>query len=167
MEYRNIIDFDGELTGNAKKFLLGRQCKLQLLISFVLFVIFTPLIVVLALSWYKPILWFLLTFVFLFIVSILPPSKKAQSAFMPKRVYVDLDDEMIVQKSEENEKFHSFDAVKKVIDYGEWYYFKFYFTEKDQYFLCQKSLLTQGTLEKFEELFSEKIERKTADASLS
>ena len=166
MQYRDIIDFNGELTGKSRVFLLKRQCKLQLLISFVLFVIFAPLIIVLAFSWYKPILWFLLTFVFLFIMSVLPPSKQSRHTFMPKRVYIDLDDEVIVCNREKSEVFRSFDAVKKVIDYGECYYFKFYFPNKDQYFLCQKNLLVQGTLEKFEELFSEKIE-KTGDASLS
>ena len=52
------------------------------------------------------------------------------------------------------------DSVKRVVDYGEWYDFVFYYSDRDLYFVCQKSLLTKGTLEEFEALFEGKIVRK-------
>lgn len=50
--------------------------------------------------------------------------------------------------------------VKKVIDGGEWYHIKFYFYARSPYFICQKSLLQQGTLQQFEQLFADKIVKR-------
>ena len=47
-----------------------------------------------------------------------------------------------------------------IIDYGEWYYVKFNLGDRDPYFVCQKDLLKNGTIEEFEALFEGKIERK-------
>ena len=79
---------------------------------------------------------------------------------MPDLVFIDLKDEVIVHKNEKRERFHMLSSVKTVIDYGEWYYFVFNFSDRDPYFVCQKSLLTKGTLEEFEALFEDKIERR-------
>ena len=50
--------------------------------------------------------------------------------------------------------------VKKVIDFGEWYHIFFLFGFKSPYFVCQKDLLVQGTIEEFERLFDDIIERR-------
>lgn len=50
--------------------------------------------------------------------------------------------------------------VKKVIDAGEWYYLVFKWSGINASFVCQKNLLTQGTLEEFEALFEGKIVRE-------
>ena len=50
--------------------------------------------------------------------------------------------------------------VKKVIDVGDWYEIKFYFPNKCGYCICHKELLVKGSIEEFEELFDEIIERK-------
>ena len=47
--------------------------------------------------------------------------------------------------------------VKRVYDYRCWYYLEIDFG--DPYFICQKDLLTEGTLEEFEALFEGKIVR--------
>ena len=161
MEHENIIDFNGELTGEAKKFLLRRQVKTQLLISLIVFFIWGPVITLVALSWDSGLLCFHLMFVVMFVFSALPPSKSAQKTFMPIRVFVDLDDELIVYKSKKSEVIRTFDTLKKIIDYGDWYYIEFYFPSKNQYFVCQKDLLAHGTLENFEKLFFKKLEYKT------
>lgn len=50
--------------------------------------------------------------------------------------------------------------VKRVIDAGEWYYIIFKFGDIGNSWICQKNLLTQGTIEDFEKLFEGKIVRK-------
>lgn len=54
----------------------------------------------------------------------------------------------------------SVELVRKVYDYGEFYFISFRFGKISCYFICQKSLLTQGTIEDFEKLFDGKIVRK-------
>ena len=49
--------------------------------------------------------------------------------------------------------------VKKVLDYGEFYEFRFYFPWCFGV-ICQKDLLVEGTIEEFEQFFDGKIVRK-------
>ena len=80
--------------------------------------------------------------------------------FMPQRIFIDLEENMVVHQCEKMERFHGLDSVQTVFDYGKWYHFKFDYTNRDMYFVCQKDLISQGTIEEFEELFKDKIERK-------
>lgn len=50
--------------------------------------------------------------------------------------------------------------VKKVIDYGRYYYLFLYKFDPSKGIVCQKSLLINGTIEEFEELFEGKIVRR-------
>ena len=154
------IEFKGVLTGKCKKFLLMKQIMIQAIAALVVMVIFVPPIIVVSIHW-KSIVLLLLIPIFLYVlVSLLPPGKNSQKIFMPKRIFLDLEEGTIVNECEKNERFHMISSVKKVLDYGEWYHVKFYFSDRDLYFVCQKNLITQGTLEEFEKLFEDKIERR-------
>ena len=48
-------------------------------------------------------------------------------------------------------------SICQIVDYGEWYYLVFDYGDKDLYFVCQKDLLTGGTIEEFENIFEGKI----------
>lgn len=54
-------------------------------------------------------------------------------------------------------------GIKQIIDYGEFYQIKLYFVAHIGFefniFICQKDLLTKGTLEEFEKMFDDKIVR--------
>lgn len=50
--------------------------------------------------------------------------------------------------------------VKKIIDMGEWYYIIFKFGDISNSWICQKDLITIGTIEEFEKIFEGKIIRK-------
>ena len=61
------------------------------------------------------------------------------------------------------EKFTESAAIEdvvKLVDYGEFYDLSFPFGKLNDKFVCQKSLLSKGTLEEFEALFEGKIIRK-------
>ena len=55
----------------------------------------------------------------------------------------------------------SFKQEKSGLKADHFYFIKFPFGKYSDKFICQKSLLTQGTLEEFEALFEGKIERKS------
>lgn len=154
-----MIEFRGELTGECKKFLLKKQRHMQTTaMSFVLLPF--CIVSILAAIFWKPIaLAFTIPFILTLILSALPASKGDQKVFMPKRIYIDLEEAVIVHECEKMERFHMLNTVETVEDYGEWYYFIFEFEDRDLYFVCQKDLLTQGTIEEFETLFEEKIVR--------
>ena len=48
--------------------------------------------------------------------------------------------------------------VKSVIDYGDFYYLEIY--AKVSAYVCRKDLLAEGSIEKFEEMFSDSLVRK-------
>lgn len=54
----------------------------------------------------------------------------------------------------------SVEKVKAVIDVGEWYYIIFKFGDIGNSWVCQKDLLTKGTIDEFEKIFEGKIVRK-------
>ena len=44
---------------------------------------------------------------------------------------------------------------------GEWYKFYFYFPHKSNMFICEKKSLVEGTIEKFEKEFQDKLVRQS------
>ena len=52
------------------------------------------------------------------------------------------------------------DKVKKVLDYGEFYYIMVNRFDFNNGVLCQKNLITEGTIEEFETIFKDKLVRK-------
>jgi len=54
----------------------------------------------------------------------------------------------------------SIKLIKKITDKGDYYKFYFYFPYKNGRFICQKSLITKGTIHDFEMIFANKIIRK-------
>lgn len=49
--------------------------------------------------------------------------------------------------------------VKKILDYGDWYYIIFRFGDMSNSWVCQKNLIVKGTNEEFEKIFEGKIKR--------
>ena len=74
---------------------------------------------------------------------------------------ITIEDEKIVCDGSVEVEYYSKDIldVKKVLDYGSFYYIKFYFRDIIPC-LCQKDLIVKGTIEEFEELFADRLVRK-------
>lgn len=155
-----MIEFKGPLTGEAEKFLLKKQVQILSTTMMIVTILFGIPIVLCSIYIRPLILLFLAPIIMLLVYSFITPSKKDQKMFMPQRVFIDLEENMIVHQCEKMERFHNLDSVNRVFDYGDWYYFKFDYANRDMYFVCQKNLISQGTIEEFEELFKDKIERK-------
>lgn len=156
----DIIEFKGELFGKTRKFILDKLRKRDFYVSLFIssfFAIFN----VLAAIYCNPIcLIFLVALISLPIISLFAMTKKSQKELFPNRIFIDKIDECIVIQGAAYERFHMLSTVKNVYDYGEFYYFSFYHGDGEDFAICQKSLLTTGTLEEFEEIFSDKLVRK-------
>ena len=61
-------------------------------------------------------------------------------------------------------KTKPFKKIKKIIDYGDYYYLYVFRLDASHGIVCQKDLLIEGTIEEFEKLFEGKIKRKTKKA---
>ena len=71
-----------------------------------------------------------------------------------------INDRTVVCESEADYKETEIEDIKKIVDYGDFYRIVFYFPNLNARFICQKDLITQGSIEEFEERFSDKIIRK-------
>ena len=91
------------------------------------------------------------------IILLVPKGKKEHLAMLPKRIYTD--GECIVCVADRYTESKFIDDVKKVIDHGEYYELCFPFGKISEKFICQKSLLTRGSIREFEALFKGKITR--------
>lgn len=154
-----MIEFKGNIDGDCKRFLLKRHVKSTTICMLIVATFFAIPVILTAIFW-KPIaLLFLIPLFCLVIAATLTPNKKEQKMLLPKRLYIDMEEEAIVAEFEKTERFHMLYSVNKVLDYGEWYYFVFNYENRDESFICQKNLITQGTLEVFEKLFVDKLEK--------
>lgn len=153
-----MIEFNGYLTDSAQKHFFARSRKLSLYVSLGSVALILP--GVLAIS-VKTGLWILFllfcsTLVAIVIAAFIPKSKKTKKQLIPKRIFTE--DEYIISVTDTAEDFKKISDVKKVKKYNDFYELSFPFGKISDKFICQKSLLSKGTLEEFEALFEGKIE---------
>lgn len=73
----------------------------------------------------------------------------------PSKVTIDTRTGEMTTQSSQFFAESSITDVVKVLDKGEWYLI--YVKSKDGRFICQKDLLTSGTLDEFEKIFKDKL----------
>ena len=151
------IVFEGELSVKNKKYFI-KQLKIIIFlcwlisswivaIPFILLTIFNDKIFI-----YFSLLLLLFPFIFLII------KNKHLEDMLPKKVIIYKDLMISFVKNAKYEEV--FDNISKVVDYGDCYkiYFKLFY--KNQSFICQKDLIKEGTLDEFENLFSNELIKK-------
>lgn len=150
-----MIVFEGQISGKCKKDVLRRSAKISFIGGLITSIIFAIPTVVLALKIDLIFfLFFLVLIPFPFLAAI-PPKEKYYPVTFPSKITIDTrTGEMIAQSSQFYAE-SSIAEVVKVLDKGEWYLI--YVESKDGRFICQKNLLTNGTLDEFEKIFRDKI----------
>ena len=156
-----MIIFDGYLTGESKKYFINKMLNRG---SFV---------IVISLLFTIPIWAFLSnitgTFIevmitLLSLIALSPlvfricVSKKERQRINLKKVIIN--NERIKAISDKSNISNSISEVKEVRDFGEYYDIVFPARRFTSVYVCQKNLLSKGSIEKFESVFSGKIVRK-------
>jgi len=86
------------------------------------------------------------------------PTKKGFAQELPHRIYIK--NKIITAENDHFRDAMTVEKVKKVIDYGECYAMSSDGLTLLSHFIFDKSLISQGTLEEFEQMFEGKIVRK-------
>lgn len=153
-----MIKFQGKISQDCKKWFIKREFLCCLFIGLCTTLITGIGIVLFAVYWNLVALYFfiipvLLTFMLCF---------QCISKYILKRLplIITIEDGYIEGKNENEETWRNLDLLKTITDFGEWYVFNFHFPHKVRWFICQKNLIVDGTIEEFEELFEDKIVRK-------
>lgn len=148
-----MVKFQGKLSGACKTYVLKREKKFALIGGIATSIIFViPVIVaIFVIHWI-----FVLGIPVLILTALLAgitPNEKSYGLIMPSTVLIDC--ETIISKSDKFYLERSVSEVVKVLDMGEWYHI--FFDDREGKFVCQKSLLIEGSLDEFESIFKDKI----------
>ena len=155
-----MIEFCGEMSA-GRRYIIKKQYWLGFLAGAITSLIFLVPIIYLALRWEAIVLLFVPPIALLPFFAGIPPSKKDIGLIIPQSIVFDTEEESIIWKSDKNETVKYIGDVVLVTDMGEFYVLKFRFGAKDIRFVCEKSLLCQGTIEGFEKIFEEKLVKKS------
>lgn len=152
-----MIEFNGKLTGKANSF-YRKELKKTILIFILCFTIIPlPGTINLSRIFGTPII-----LIFYLVVTLFWPFllrfRVGKKFTVPERVRIDTEGSILYECGRLLNVV-SIKSVKKVVDYGEFYYIKLPFLHLTNEIICQKNLLTHGSIEEFEELFKDKIVR--------
>lgn len=158
-----MIEFTGQPSFEVQKHIYQKTRRMLHIMSFIAwFILLVPIAsftinhnMTLFLYGYLAMLPFLHL-----VVLLNQPSKK--KPMLPGKIMID--DENIEYISEQTTVCRYVSDVKVVRDYGEFYDIISYFGKGSDFYVCQKDLLSRGTLEDFEKLFDGKIVRMTKNA---
>lgn len=159
-EINIMIEFNGKLTGNAKKIFYKKTVCMAIS---VMLMGSLPGAMATLIAWYlyfkifEPY-YILAGFCVVVILSLLPCTMFFSKKIIPQKVIVK--ENLISSQTGFRTKTISKNDVKKVCDYGDYYYIVTNFLNLSSIFVCQKDLLIKGTLEDFEMLFGDKIVRR-------
>ena len=153
------IEFNGYLTGSTYQYYHKRSRILGRNIMLITAAIMFPGMVSLALTtkYYVFFGVYGLLVLLLPLATLIPKRKLEAMAITPKRIYIE--DEYIVCVTDRFSESKLIEDVKCVREFDEFYEMIFPFGKVSEKFVCQKSLLTKGSLEEFEALFAGKINR--------
>ena len=157
-----MIEFSGYLSGKTEKYFWKRNAAFVQKFIFigVILCIPLPLLFVEQAGNWSPVVgylgfWILFGIVFPF----LPKSKKEKEKITPYKIIIQ--DGYISVQTKASSESRKIDDVKIIYDFGEWYSFVFPIGKVSMNFICQKDLISKGTLKDFEELFKGKIIDRT------
>lgn len=154
-----MIEFTGYLTDDAKKYFFKRGIKYLQNIFLGAACLFLPVVVMFAIrieSWSLIVAYIIAASVILIAPYLQVKSDKDK--YVPKLIRIQ--DNILLSVSDGITESRYIEEVKEVRDYGEYYALVFPMGKLSEKFVCQKNLLTKGTLEEFEALFEGKIIKK-------
>ncbi|MBQ9084223.1 MAG: hypothetical protein IJY24_01065 [Clostridia bacterium] len=160
---RQEILFVGAPTGGASRFLLNQAKKRQIRFSLIAFAVLEIAIVIAAFMLEFEIIYLTFAPLIILLYLLLPVMPSVRQQIVPSRVRIDISKGTVHSYTAAFERMHSLGEVERVIDYGEWYHIIFRKSVADPFFVCQKSLLSYGTVEDFEALFEGKLESMPTD----
>ena len=153
-----MIAFTGEMSKKCKDYVFKYEGMGTRIIALIFSLILLIPVIILTIKddW----IWSLCVIPLILLVALsgIKPSKNDYSLAIPHRITIENGE--LISKSDKFEVSTTISRVKKVIDFGEYYHIQLSYPLWNSKFVCEKRLLTDGTLEEFEENFKNKIIKK-------
>lgn len=155
-----MIEFNGYITGTAEKYFKKKSIKLNLLI-----ILFSSAVCLPCLLLINRLIYIegLVPAVFVYSYSAMIIflfgcfSKKFIKYTKPKRIIIESDN--VICEIHKDKYKRRVNNVKCIYDFGDFYDMRF-FNCIDYKYICQKNLISEGSVEEFEALFEGKIIKK-------
>ena len=152
-----MIVFQGKMTNENVKFIIKQSRKITTIITGILSIILLIPIVILSILWNWIVLIAILPLVYLVAFAGIPP--KNLDIITPTYISI-TENDMLSENDDNIHAAQSVENVKVVIDHGECYQILFKKAPFSPYFVCQKDLIKQGTIEEFEKIFKNVLVRE-------
>ena len=155
----NKIEFKGYISGKSEQHFRFKSRFIGIQIILISIFVVCPGILIWGFKTQNQILVNITFYAMIaFVLGILiPKTKKEWRSITPKRIFIDED--CIVCVADKYTETKHIKDVKKVKAYDEFYELVFPIGKVSEKFICQKNLLSNGTLEELEALFDGKIIR--------
>ncbi len=147
-----MIRFYGLISKDNQKVIIKKEKVILFFASLITVLIFGTLTVVTAIYVNLIYLLFLVPLVFFLTIPLFPLSKKTLDAMIP--LQIDILDDVVVSKGKNFNCVKNISDIKKVVDYGSYYQIYFKWPKKTYKFLCQKDLISEGSVKDFEKKFN-------------
>ena len=157
-----MIKYTPHPTLQCKLYFQKYTCKAASLICGITTLVIGIVLAIIGIIWHWVIMIWILCPITMTIFASIPRLNsplKILNLYFPKEII--LYDSYLEIFSEKNVSMRYYSDVKRVVDCGKWYHIIFYFPNKNSYFIGQKDLIVNGTIQEFEEMFTGKIIRKT------
>lgn len=154
-----MIEFLGNISKDCKKYIINKEVNLSKKISIIIsFISLIPIILLALFEDWIYTLFIPVVLLYVFLNSINTKEKNYESIFPYK---ITIDKEKITSISKKHFIVKSINDVKEVVDMGTYYVLK---TGKNSnMFVCDKSLLKNGTIDDFQMVFNGKIQKRIKD----
>lgn len=154
-----MIKFCGEISGKCKEYQLKAHQKKNFILMLIPCLVILIFLIIFGI---KVHMIFIIAgipgIIALLLISLIKPSRDSYPLMFPDKIIINED-----TVETESDKFYHCEDIKnavRVVDYGEWYQIFFSFSLGNGRFICKKDLIVEGTIEEFEKIFEDKIERK-------
>ena len=153
-----MIEFSGKISNSTKSSMNKLFRKANFISSLVAIIVICIPITIGTIFLDKLLALFYILIPLIVVGELLSIPKVMKEDYGPTKVIID---KTIIEI--EGQKFYQkrdVEDIKRIEDHGEFYRIIFYFPYKSAHAFCQKNLIVQGTIDEFEEQFSELIVRK-------
>ena len=153
-----MIEFYGDISNDCKRYIIKTGQRITFTVCLIIALIISIPVIILSIN--KSLVYSIILLALLIYVScsLSIPKGKNLGYVIPQRIIIGTEEIISEGKLFYRKKFLT--SVKKVVDFGGWYHIYFKFPYMAVNFVCQKDLIVKGTIEEFEEMFSNKIIRK-------
>lgn len=153
-----MIKFCGSLSEDNKKVIIKKERMILFGVATIPVLLGCCLITILAINIHLIYLLFIIPLVFFLIIPFFPLSKHSLDLMIPFKISITND--LIISEGNNFKCTKKLSEIKKIVDYGTYYFIYFKWPKKSYKFLCQKNLIEEGTLITFENLFQNKLKQK-------